>query len=116
MNTFTFFHFFLIELKSHVSKFKLGVISNVGTTFKVVFIVTCKVCNFAWGSIQSLHYSTVQLNMINKLSTSHIVNTNLAGFIPLCHIIPFYLLNWPISYNSIKLCKIISYVIEGYPE
>ena len=49
----------------------------------------------------------------NKLSTTHIVNTNLAGFIPLCHIIPFYLLNWPISYNSIKLCNIINYVIEG---
>ena len=38
------------------------------------------------------------------------------GFIPLCHIIPYYLLNWPISYNSVKLCNIISYVIEGYPE
>ena len=69
------------------------------------------------GSIQSLHYSTEELDMISKLSTSHIVNTNLAaGFIPLCHIIPFYLLNWPISYNRIKLCNIISYVIEGYPE
>ena len=33
-----------------------------------------------------------------------------------CHIIPSYLLNWPISYNSIKLCNIISYVIEGDPE
>ena len=39
----------------------------------------------------------------------------LGWFLSPCHIIPFYLLNWPISYNSIKLCNIISYVIEGYP-
>ena len=70
----------------------------------------------AWGATVAHRLSTVQLNMISKQSTSHIVNTNLAGFIPLCHIIPYYLLNWPISYNSIKRCNIISYVTEGYPE
>ena len=69
-----------------------------------------------FNSVITLLNCAILLNMISKLNTPHIVNTNLAGFIPLCHIIPFYLLNWPISYNSIKLCNIISYVIEVYPE